>query len=102
MNRMNHLADEIQIILGHRCSAWQAESYLEKPFGDGTAAYSASGKDRLKVHWFPQRAGFNIVLFQFEPDIFSRGAELVRIDCDASQPTVTLAILRFGHEINAG
>src|SRR5437588_513396 len=65
----------VQVRVGHRGAARQAQAALEQARGDGAAAIRAAGEDRLHVERLPERAGLDVRGFERPGDVVAIGAE---------------------------
>ena len=97
--------------LGHGCAGWEAQALFKEMFADlspycsgrvllfaviGSGA--AGGKNRLTVHGFPYRSGFDVFCFQSESYGFVVCTKVIRIDQHYGQPAGEFVIRRFQNE----
>jgi hypothetical protein len=64
---------------------------LKKLFRHGAASYGAVSKQRLQVHWLPDRASFDVVALEVLTHVRRNDPEAIVIEQDASQPACRAA-----------
>jgi len=76
-----------------------AGSILLLPLGQGDLA---AAENRLQMHGFPHRAGFDVFRLKRKPHLLTIGAEDLRRDEDYGQPAVGRPVIGLRHEFEAG
>src|SRR6188474_1945487 len=94
--------DALAIFRSQARPAREAKTPLEQPLRNRAAAYAAPVEGRLQMHRLPYGSRFDVAELELLPQIFTRGAEAMRIDRDARQPAVAAPIRRFRHDLDAG
>lgn len=69
---------------------------LEETFTDLAAVHFGAGEDGLEMHGLPYGAGFDVLGFKRETDLFAGDAGDIGVDGQASQPARRFAPGRFG------